>query len=611
MRSFWRRFSLTLSVIVLGWSAAGCGGGGSGLTPTGKPSGKGTALFRVSIPKKAATSGRSRVPAYVSPATQALSVAINGPTTIDETVALTPTFTGCSSTLASTQCTLQVSLAPGSYTATLSTYDGYDAGTQAATGNVLSTGQNLAFTILAGQTNSIALSLSGVPAQIVVTALSALAPATGTNAYDLVGPAAHAFLAQALDADGNIIVGPGSPTFTIAAPTGALAATAVQPTTTSPNQFSLVPPTTFGSDTATFGVSATYTGQATDGCAQSGAVCGPVDVTVDMVRALVVANCSACDGTSGPNNVEIYADGGSAPLVTLSGSSVGEPQNVVADAGGDLFVANQATDTVTVFAAPSFTKTTTIDFGGGLMAVAPNGTLYLGDTTNGDNMAAYAPPYTGAAQAAWNPIGFTGIANSLAGITVGPNGDLWIDDDYNSYVWKFSAPVTGSPSPAVTITSVSEPGSLALDPSGNLFVVNTQSYQIYKFAAPVTSGSTATTVNISPWVGAAIVSDAGGNIYEDAWSCCSGPYPSQMFLIPAGTTSPSAAIAISSNEPYYSGSAVSQLRSLGLGANGVYVNDLGTNTGEPNIQEFNFALTSKIATITTGITQPQALVVEP
>jgi hypothetical protein len=610
MRSFWRRLTLTLSVIVLGWSAAGCGGGSAGPAPAVKPSGKGTALLRVTIPKRAATSGRSRGPAYVSPATQAMTVAISGPTTVNETVALTPTSTGCSSTLASTQCTLQVSLAPGSYTATLSTYDGYDAGTQTATGNVLSTGQNLAFTIVAGQANAIALSLSGIPAQVIVTALSPLAPATGTDTWDLVGPAAHAFLAQALDADGDIIFGPGSPTFTLAAPTGTLAATAVQPTTTSPNQFSLVPPATFGSGTATFAVSATYSGQATDGCAQSGAVCGPVNVTVDMVRALVVANCSACEGTSGPNNVEIYADGGSAPLLTLSGSSVGEPQNVLADAGGDLFVANQATNTVTMFAAPAFTKTTTIDFGGGLMAIAPNGTLYLGDTTNGDNMAAYAPPYT-AAQASWNPIGFTGVPNTLAGITVAPNGDLWIDDDYNGYVWKFSAPVSGSPSPAVALTSVSEPGALALDPSGNLFVVNTQSYQVDKYAAPVTSGSTATTINISPWVGAAILSDASGNLYENAWSCCSGPYPTQMYLIPSGTTSPSATIAISSNEPYYSGSAVTQLRSLGLGANGIYVNDLGTGTGEPNIQEFNSALTSKIATITTGITQPVAFVVEP
>ncbi|MGD1065652.1 MAG: hypothetical protein ABR975_02445, partial [Vulcanimicrobiaceae bacterium] len=166
-----------------------------------KPSGKGTALFRVTIPKKAATSGRSRGPAYVSPATQAMTIAISGPTTVNETAALTPTTNGCASTLASTSCTLQVSLAPGNYTATLSTYDGYDAGTQTASGNVLSTGQNLAFTIVAGQANAIALSLSGVPAQIVVTALSALAPATGTNTFDLVGPAAHAFLAQALDAD--------------------------------------------------------------------------------------------------------------------------------------------------------------------------------------------------------------------------------------------------------------------------------------------------------------------------------------------------------------------------------------------------------------------------
>ena len=63
-----------------------------------------------------------------------MTLAITGPTTVNQTAALTPTSGGCASTLASTQCTLQVALTPGSYTATLSTYDGYNAGTQTATG---------------------------------------------------------------------------------------------------------------------------------------------------------------------------------------------------------------------------------------------------------------------------------------------------------------------------------------------------------------------------------------------------------------------------------------------------------------------------------------------
>ncbi|MDB5043838.1 MAG: hypothetical protein JWN27_4564, partial [Candidatus Eremiobacteraeota bacterium] len=292
-RAFLRLASLHALVLLV--SAAGCAGGHPGTTPSvpekvANAEQKATAVFRITIPKKAASSGTRR-PAYVSPATQAMTVAITGPTTVNQTVALTPTSGGCASTLASTQCTLQVALAPGSYTATLTTYDGYNAGTQTPTGNVLSTGQNIAFTILVGQANTIAIALSGIPVQLVLTPLTPLTTANGSASYHLVGGGKHPFLVEALDADGNVIVGSGAPTFTVGAPAGALTATAVQPTTASPNQFSFIPPTTFGTGTATFAVSATYAGQPTDGCAQPGAVCGPANVVVDMVRAIVVANC--------------------------------------------------------------------------------------------------------------------------------------------------------------------------------------------------------------------------------------------------------------------------------------------------------------------------------
>jgi hypothetical protein len=152
---------------------------------------------------------------------------------------------------------------------------------------------------------------------------------------------------------------------------------------------------------------------------------------------------------------------------------------------------------------------------------------------------------------------------------------------------------------------------LTLDPTGDLFVTNTQSYQTYKYAPPITSGSSHTTISVSPWVNSGIISDAAGNVYAAAWACCSGAFPTKLFQIAAGTTSQSALIAVSPGEPYYAGSTITQLRSLGLGANGVYVNDLGTAAGEPNIQEFNFGLTARINTITTGITQPWAFVIEP
>ncbi|HEY4439613.1 MAG TPA: hypothetical protein VGN14_04115 [Candidatus Elarobacter sp.] len=571
---------------------------------------KAPAVFRIVIPKKSANAAGRR-PAYVSPATQAMTLAITGPTTINQTVALTTSSGSCTSTLASTQCTLMLALAPGSYTATVSTYDGYDTGTQTATGNMLSTGQNIAFTILAGQANSIVMTLSGIPVQLLVIPLTPLTTANGTNAYHLVGPGRHPFLVQTLDADGNIIVGPGAPTFTIGTPSGPLAATAVQPTTTSPNQFTLIPPATVGSGSASFAVQATYAGQATDGCAQSGAVCGPINVSVDMVRALVVVNCGTCITPNiGPDNVQIYADGGTAPLQTISGSFLHAPEYVIADASGNLFVANHATNNVVMLAAPYFATLTTINSPGGLMAMAPDGTLYLADADNGDSVAVYLPPYTGAPAASSDPSGGFGQPYDL-GITVAPNGDLWLADSYNGFIWKYAAPVTGNPSPAVVLTSDGSAVGLALDPSGNLFAGFSQGYQVYKYTAPVTGASSHTNISFSPHVTEALISDTAGNIYHAAWLCCSGPAPTTLYRVPAGATAQNAQIQISANEPFYSGSKVTQLRSLGFGANGIYVNDLGTGAGEPNIQEFSLDLSTRIYTITTGLTQPWAFVVEP
>jgi hypothetical protein len=62
---------------------------------------------------------------------------------VNQTVNLTPTSAGCSSTLASTQCVLTLALAPGSYSVVATTYDHLNAG-----GNVLSSAQNVAVTIV-------------------------------------------------------------------------------------------------------------------------------------------------------------------------------------------------------------------------------------------------------------------------------------------------------------------------------------------------------------------------------------------------------------------------------------------------------------------------------
>jgi hypothetical protein len=68
--------------------------------------------------------------------------------------------------------------------------------------------------------------------RLVVIPLTPLSTTNGSGAFHLVGAGVHPFLVEALDADGNLIIGSGAPTFTIGAPSGTLGATSTQPATT-------------------------------------------------------------------------------------------------------------------------------------------------------------------------------------------------------------------------------------------------------------------------------------------------------------------------------------------------------------------------------------------
>jgi hypothetical protein len=202
-----------IAALALAAMLAGCGGGhtSSSLPPTtiAHHKGSGSVTFVIDEPSQSGTSSSKRgvKPQYISPATQSIAIAITGPTDVTETANLTIGSSGCTSTLANIVCTLTVpGLAPcttpptNCYTATITTYD--ETG---GTGNVLSEAQAVTFTVTAGEDNNVGLTLSGVPATIFAAALNA---------------SANTVLVEALDADANVIVGPGAPTFSVSKTSG-------------------------------------------------------------------------------------------------------------------------------------------------------------------------------------------------------------------------------------------------------------------------------------------------------------------------------------------------------------------------------------------------------
>jgi hypothetical protein len=202
---------------------AACGGGGNAartVPASGAPR-EGSATIRLTIPPAASSSALRRSPQYVSPSTKSLLIAVqtvNGQATAFPAIALNVVVpsTACPAPAQGGQseiCTFSVILPVGSVAMTVTTYD------QPLNGNTPAGNQLSSVTVtqqLSGNGDPILLTLNGVPASATL--------ALGTPIAAIGTPSTIAVTATALDADGNLIVGPGNyaPPITVAVtdPTG-------------------------------------------------------------------------------------------------------------------------------------------------------------------------------------------------------------------------------------------------------------------------------------------------------------------------------------------------------------------------------------------------------
>jgi hypothetical protein len=534
-------------------------------------------------------------PQYLSDATQSITIDISGPTNYTATANLTVNSSGCTSTLASTICTLSVpGLLPGDYTATLTTYD-----QTGGTGNVLSSAQAVAFTITAGQSNNIDISLSGAPVSTLVVPVGVFTESNGTGGYDLIGLGAHRFVVETLDADNNIIAGPGAPTFTVGSTSGSLGVTVVAPKTTSPNEFSVTPPSSYSASTASFTVTPTFAGQQTNGCTLTGASCTGASVNVDMKQMLAVAN----NGTV-PGNVSLYVLGATSPFTTLT-SGINNPTHLAADAAGDLFVANWdgvAASNVLEFAVGGTALTNTISAAGGYpegiavdalhqdLGIITCGTSCSG--TNADALEIVAPPYNGTPAAVTTPIS---DPNSIA---ADASGDFYVANCATCETTGLDniLEITTAGATLYTYELVDScpcPG-LFVDPSGYIFVTDTVRTSIDEYA-PGGNPLPADTITSGVASGEQVLAGNAGNLFLANYTGTGG----SVVVYDYEESTASETIT----------SGISGADSLAFDAAGdLYVSNLGTS---PGIKEYAGAGTTLSQTVTTGVSNPQAIVIIP
>jgi hypothetical protein len=389
---------------------------------------------------------------------QALSISVNGNAPTTQTIALAPTSNACLPSSSGTVCQLVLSLAPGTYTAGVTLYSSPTASPL----SVIGTTQTIAFSVSMTGGASVNLSVATVPAAIAAIPVTALGQQNASGEIDLFGAGKHQLLAEMIDANGNVIIPTAPVSYTIGFSGGPLTLTVSQPLSAQPNLFTVsYSGAAAGTATGSLRLTANAAGPGANLCVQPGAVCSGT-VTFDVRQLLAVANSSA-------NSVTLYANPQGPPVATIQNGVV-DPQALVFDATGDLFVASQP-GSVIEYVPPYTAQPNTI--AGGVnhpqaLALDGRGDLFVANGNGSNTVTEYLVPYTGSPSAT-----ISNGVNDPVSLGLDSGGNLFVANNAANTVTQYAPPYSGAPT--TIANGLSAPNSVAVDTRGNLFVSNLDS----------------------------------------------------------------------------------------------------------------------------------------
>jgi len=222
------------------------------------------------------------------------------------------------------------------------------------------------------------------------------------------------------------------------------------------------------------------------------------------------------------------------------------PYSVSVDAAGDLAVADEG-GAVYWIPAGSAANATPTSIGSGFgepaaTAFDANGNLYIADFKDNQideipNVAGVLKPGSQSILIA-DTVTFDGTAlNKPSGLTVGPDGTLYISDLGNGRVVTYNP---GSGNSSVFATGLKDPWGVAVDAANNVYIANTGGGNVLVYSAGVVTTLTPAGVT-APWgvvvdpSGSVLISDKGtGNIVRvpyDASATPAGLTDSEAFLV--------------------------------------------------------------------------------
>jgi hypothetical protein len=472
-----------LAVLMAG-VLAGCGGAG-GSAPAAAPthSGAGSAPLTVRIDVPLTGTAATRRPAYVSPATQSLAIAVvgSGTTLATFSVNLTPASPSCQtvtvSGAATLTCTLAVPVtipASGSYTLATTTYDQPQTaqcsptGTPRCAGNILSAAL-LTATLQVNATNIVSIVLGGLANSFTVTPVANGFFNGSVAGLHIWGPQAQTVTVQALDADGFTITGSGAPVLTLTS-----ASPNVQISSSSPGVFALQPAVSGAPPIVTPGT-VTLTATATPANSPATPFSQAIPLTIAHT-AVFVSNIAS---------VLVFFDGNTTKSLTLTNTN--SPRGVAVETNGTVYVGNHGDNSITECPATNnyatCTETIVGPSGPEGVAIDAAGNLWVAASGSSDILEYLAgqPPVVVDIR--------SGLA-LLRGVAVDTNGNLWASDQSTSVVVGYAPPLTAWSTPFATLTSgITTPIELDADGSGNLWVTSAGANTVVQFVPPIVNGS--------------------------------------------------------------------------------------------------------------------------
>jgi hypothetical protein len=205
---------------------------GAGATATPGPAGVTSTSFVIALAGGTGATIQSarRNPKFISQSTQSISYAVDGGATATQN--LSTSAANCAASNGGVACTVPLAgVAAGNHTLNIAAWDG-----ASGTGNTLGRNSAISFTVVANQANTVSAILGANATSMTLVSVNGRAGGSMSSGYTmLTNGQPQGFTAEPLDADGNVVVGPGAPVITESAGNSSFTTTAG----TIPNTFSV------------------------------------------------------------------------------------------------------------------------------------------------------------------------------------------------------------------------------------------------------------------------------------------------------------------------------------------------------------------------------------